>query len=108
MGSLGVVAAQSRGWRPFAIPAAFLLAVTIAVAVVRSLHGSPTPPVPTQSHLYQGRTPKPPTPLVYRVHTGDTLAAIAARRGMSLARIQALNPTASPTALFIGEKIRLR
>ena len=45
---------------------------------------------------------------VYEVQPGDTLSAIAARSGVPLARIRGLNPRLEPTALFIGQKIRLR
>jgi spore germination protein YaaH len=103
-----------RGWRPYAAPAAFLLAATIAVLVARSfMHDGngaapvraprTTTTVPTAAH----RAPAP-RPHLYTVRAGDTLTAIAARSGVPLARIRVLNPSLEPTALFIGEKIRLR
>jgi LysM repeat protein len=42
------------------------------------------------------------------VRAGDTLAAVAARTGVPTARLIALNPSLQPTALFIGQRIRLR
>ena len=44
----------------------------------------------------------------YSVRPGDTLALIATKMGVPLVRIRSLNPAVQPTALFIGEKIRLR
>jgi LysM repeat protein len=42
------------------------------------------------------------------VRAGDTIEGIASRTGVPQARLLALNPKVSPTALFIGEKLRLR
>lgn len=44
----------------------------------------------------------------YTVRTGDTLGAIAERTGVSVERIQQLNPQIDPQALVAGQKIRLR
>jgi hypothetical protein len=109
MDSLRVVAAPGRAWRAYAGPVALLLAATIAAAVFRAVHhtSAPTPP-PAPVRLYQSTTPIPPVKRLYRVVAGDTLAGIATKTDVPLARIRALNPSVSPTALFIGEKIRLR
>ena len=39
---------------------------------------------------------------------GDTLISIAHKTGVSVARIQALNPQVDPQILTSGEKLRLR
>jgi LysM repeat protein len=44
----------------------------------------------------------------YRVRAGDTLSEIAARTGVAVGRIEALNPSVSPTALQTGQRLRLR
>ena len=44
----------------------------------------------------------------YTVKTGDTLAAIAEQVGVTVARLQELNPDLDPQALDSGQKIRLR
>lgn len=44
----------------------------------------------------------------YTVKTGDTLAAIAETVGVSVTRLQELNPALDPQALVSGQKIRLR
>jgi hypothetical protein len=45
---------------------------------------------------------------VYTVKTGDTLAGIAANVGVSVERLQELNPELDPQALVSGQKIQLR
>lgn len=44
----------------------------------------------------------------YVVQNGDTLTSIAHRTGVSVARIQELNPDVDPQILISGEKLRLR
>lgn len=44
----------------------------------------------------------------YTVKTGDTLGAIAERTGVSVERLQELNPELDPQALVSGQKIKLR
>jgi LysM repeat protein len=45
---------------------------------------------------------------VYTVATGDTLAEIAAKVGLTVAQLQELNPELDPQALVSGQKIKLR
>lgn len=102
-------AVRGRGWKAFAGPAAFLLAATIAVVVVRSVRHAdrPSSPAPRGSTVVS-KHPVAPAPRSYTVQAGDTVAAIAAKTGVPVVRIRALNPRLQPTALFIGEKIRLK
>jgi LysM repeat protein len=44
----------------------------------------------------------------YTVKAGDTLGAIAEKTGVSVERLQALNPELDPQALVAGQKIKLR
>jgi len=44
----------------------------------------------------------------YTVQSGDTLESIATKRGTTVARLEQLNPGADPTALRVGEKIRVK
>ncbi len=55
--------------------------------------------VTTTKHKKQKRT--------YRVKSGDVLSIIAARTGVSLERIQALNPSLDANALQTGQVIKL-
>jgi LysM repeat protein len=95
-----------RTWRTFAVPTAFLLAVTIAVVIVHgALHRGHTSKAPTATskpaHVVAG-------PKVYIVRAGDTLASIAGKTGVTTSRLLRLNPKLQPTSLFLGEKVRLR
>ena len=47
-------------------------------------------------------------PATYVVQNGDTLTSIAHDTGVSVARIQALNPGVDPQILISGEKLKLR
>jgi LysM repeat protein len=49
-----------------------------------------------------------PAARYYKVRPGDTLTAVAGRTGVSVVRLLHLNPKLQPTALFIGERIRLK
>ena len=102
-----------QDWRRYAAPAAFLLAVTIAVVLVRSgLEHSPS----TSSTSSTTRA-IPPSPQVsttankreyWTVRAGDTFGVISSKTGVSVARIQRLNPKVTSTSLFIGEKVRIK
>jgi LysM repeat protein len=48
------------------------------------------------------------TPATYEVQSGDTLISIAHRNGVSVARIEALNPEVDPQILIAGETLKLR
>ena len=108
MGRLGLV--DRRRLARVAAPLAFLAAVTVAVLLVRagldeaSTRSEPTPPTAT--------APTTTTPVsarrFYRIRAGDTLAAIAPRFGLTEAELVALNPGIEPTALRIGQRIRVR
>jgi LysM repeat protein len=104
-----VVAIPSRSWRPFAAPAAFLAAVTLAVVGARALwpHHTARATQPVR-HQAKATATAPAAPRYYRVRAGDTLAAIAVRTKTPVARLRSLNPAVQPTALFIGQRLRLR
>jgi LysM repeat protein len=54
------------------------------------------------------RTRRAPRRSTYTVKTGDTLAGIAEKTDVSIARLQELNPELDPQALVSGQKIKLR
>ena len=110
-------------WRRYAAPAAFLLAATIAVLLVRSgLEAGGSSPTSatapaTTVHKIVSTTPtttskkKTSTTSAQRfwtVQAGDTFGVISSKTGVPVATIEQLNPTVKSTSLFIGEKIRLR
>jgi LysM repeat protein len=51
--------------------------------------------------------PRPVRP-TYTVKLGDTLGLIAEKTGVSVERIEALNPELDPQNLIVGQKIKLR
>lgn len=109
-------------------PAAFLLAVTIVVLLVRSgvsggvsttgsgtlgsaSHAS-TASAPGRSATAPGvrssTAPRASAAQSYTVRKGDTFSSIAAKTGTTVARIEALNPGVSSNALQVGQKIRVK
>jgi LysM repeat protein len=115
-------------WRRFVAPAAFLLAATIAIVLIRAGIDSgqdhkststvvvPVPPqkrVSTTGSKAKSRSTSTSTTTTagrqfWTVQAGDTFSVIASKSGVSVATIETLNPNASSTTLHIGEKIRVR
>jgi LysM repeat protein len=117
----------------YGAPAAFLAAVTIAAILVKAglNGGSGTPPttvaLPTTSTT-TGATTKivltTPTggtgstsattatttagATYYVVQSGDTLGSIAGKVGTTVDQLTTLNPGIDPTALHIGQRIRVK
>jgi LysM repeat protein len=99
---------------------AFLLAVTIAVLLIRAgLHGDDT-----QTTTHQGpvttapTTAKPQTTTnvrtqttgaqFYTVQTGDTFGSISAKTGVPIAELERLNPEVSSNSLQVGQRLRVK
>jgi LysM repeat protein len=105
---------REEDWRRYAAPAAFLLAVTVAVVLVRSglEHGSSQPSTPTTTTRRVAPSPQVTTTRskkeYWRVRAGDTFGVISEKTGVPVARIQRLNPKTTSTSLFIGEKVRIK
>jgi LysM repeat protein len=102
-------------------PVVFLLAVTIAVLLVRSAvqrgpgAGSattlgPAATVSTQTRTSTGATAETGSAerRYYTVQKGDTFGSIAARLRTTAAKLEALNPKVNPTTLQVGQKIRTK
>jgi hypothetical protein len=99
-----------------AAPAAFLLAVTIAVLLVRAgLHGDDdeeqTQPVTlartTRAQLTTATSRPRLTQRTYTVREGDTLDQIALDFDTTVERLLELNPGIEPTALRPGQRLRV-
>jgi len=110
-------------WRRYAAPAAFLLAATVAIVLVRSGMdagndaGTRTRSIPTlpRKHVAttttttrRHTTTSTSGQAFWTVQAGDTFGVISTKSGVPVATIERLNPNVSSTSLFIGEKIRLR
>ena len=102
----------------FAAPAAFLVAATIAVLLVRSALSddqATPPPSTTNATTTQATTTGGPTGTTttggerafYEIQAGDTLETIAAEHGTTVEQLLVLNPDIDPVALSIGQRIRV-
>jgi LysM repeat protein len=106
----------------FAAPAAFLLAATIAVLLVRSAltngDEAATPPAATTTATTTAEKPsdtvtgKTTTDAAgsefYEIQAGDTLAVVADQHDTTVERLLVLNPDVDPVALTIGLRIRVK
>jgi LysM repeat protein len=97
----------------WAAPVAFLAAITIGALVVRAglehgKHPAKTPTTTASSRKRNGHHRHRRHHLRrYTVQSGDTLGSIAAKTGTSVAQLERLNPGINPTALRVGERIRV-
>jgi LysM repeat protein len=99
-----------------AAPAAFLAGITIAVLLVRSglSDGETTTAaqtsVATTAATTTASTPTAtqPTPVFVEVESGGTLDQIALDNDTTVERLLLLNPGLDPTALQVGQRIRVR
>jgi LysM repeat protein len=107
---------QRRGRTParYLAPLALVLvAVAVLVVVGSTETGSDAQDKgdkASRTSRTQQRTDTAPrrTPATYTVRTGDTLGAIAEKTGVSVARLQELNPELDPQQLLSGQMIKLR
>jgi LysM repeat protein len=104
---------MERGWRAelkrYGAPAAFLLAVTIAVLLVRSgLHHHAAPASVTTTVETTTAAPQTHRPRYYKLRAGETLSDVAVRFNTTVDQLLALNPRVKPTALIVGQRIRVR
>lgn len=117
----------ARAWLArFAAPAAFLLAATVAVLIVRAglRSDEPAPRRSARETTTTTRTTARPPPATmtrprttatrparpqrfYVVETGDTLATIADEYDTTVERLLELNPDVDPVALSIGQRVRV-
>ena len=103
----------------YAAPAAFLLAATIAVLLVRSAltngDETDTPPAVTTTAPTTEREPTTATTTApaadaefYEIQAGDTLAVVADEHSTTVEQLMVLNPDVDPVALRIGQRIRVK
>jgi len=95
-------------------PLALLLAVAAVLVVVQASNESDGSKDDTASKTstQQGTTTTPQKPRrvrpTYTVKLNDTLGLISEKTGVSVERIEALNPDLDPQNLIVGQKIKLR
>ena len=110
----------------FGAPAAFLVAVTVAVLLVKSgldNEGERTTPTVGALPTTAATTTRPTTTLVltsptasvtttpgaeyYVIQSGDTLGTIAEKYDTTVEELLTLNPDVDPTALHPGDRLRV-
>ena len=107
----------------YAAPAAFLLAATVAILLVRAgldNGDKSTPPSVTTTEAPRTTTEQEPgttqtgTATVpadaefYEIEPGDTLAVIADQHDTTVEQLLLLNPDIDPVALTVGQRIRVK
>jgi hypothetical protein len=107
----------------YAAPGLFLLAVTVAVLLIRSgLGGGSSGPTTTHTgpvtHASTAATPPPGTTRqgatttffeqFYTVASGDTFGSISAKTGVPISRLEQLNPGVSTNTLQVGQRLRVK
>jgi LysM repeat protein len=100
----------------WAAPVAFLAAVTIGALVVRAgfqqggHHRAQSPTTTVVSKTKKKKHPRSHKGhhRTYTIQSGDTLGSIAAKTGTTVARLEQLNPGIDPTALHVGQTIRVQ
>ena len=106
----------------YGAPAAFLLAATIAVLLVRAAltddGAATTPPAATTTLPTTTANPadtgtgttttNTAGAEYYKIKGGDTLAVVAEQYGTTVEQLMVLNPDVDPVALTIGQRIRVK
>ena len=104
----------------YAAPVVFLVAVTIAVLLVRSglseSNEGASPPASVTDTSSTTTTTRPGTTTTktsagarfYEIQAGDTLETVAAEFDTTVEQLLILNPEIDPVALGIGERIRVK
>lgn len=111
-------ARQRRELHRYGTPAAFLVAVTIAVLLIKSglgggHGGSTTTHVqpPTRTATRETTTHSTSTTSAaaryYVIQSGDTFGSVAAAQSTSVDALLRLNPGVDPRALHVGQRIRV-
>jgi len=106
---------MARGWQAevkrYGAPIVFLLAVTIAVLLVRSGLQTDSTAV-TGTTATKVTTNAKPVPLrkrrFYKLRAGQTLSDIALRYHTTVDELLVLNPRVDPNSLRVGQRIRVR
>jgi teichoic acid transport system ATP-binding protein len=101
-------------------PLALLLAVAATIAVIAASSGSgggdsgDAGPVDASTSTATGTgtsaqpSPRRPRRATYTVKLNDTLGLISEKTGVSVERLQALNPELDPQSLVVGQTLKLR
>jgi LysM repeat protein len=92
-----------------ALAAAFLVLIVVVSAALNEESGSGGSGNAHAQHIQQTEPEvQKKVPATYVIKSGDTLTAIAHATGVSVAKIERLNPEVDPQILIAGEKLKLR
>ena len=103
---------SSAAARVFAVTALVVALVVAIVVISGALGGGDSNDSKGRKHggqsTHRSASTKRDTPATYVVESGDTLTSIAHEVGVSVARIQVLNPEVDPQILIAGETLKLK
>jgi LysM repeat protein len=102
---------SSASARVFAVTSLVIALIVVIVAVAGSLSGGDSKSSSGQKHGGKSAAHKvhaKPVPATYEVKSGDTLISIAHHTGVTVRRIEELNPEVDPQILVAGEQLKLR
>lgn len=94
----------------YGFPALALAVATAVVVLARPAlqgGGDATRPAPVVSKQQPKARTRSAKATVYSVRSGDTLASIAGKFGTTVDRLAELNPGVDPTALRVGQPLRV-
>lgn len=98
-----------------AAPVAFLAAITTAALLIRAgleqgstQHKTAPPAKTTVATTAVTTTTQGGHVRTYTVQSGDTFESIARKTGTTVRRLEQLNPKVDPTALQVGQVIRVK
>jgi LysM repeat protein len=92
-----------------ALAAAFVVLIVVVSAALNDNGSESTANGHSQQvHQHQEAEVQKKVPATYLIKSGDTLTAIAHATGVSVAKIERLNPEVDPQILIAGEKLKLR
>lgn len=95
--------------RVFAVAALAVALIVAIIAISSALGGGDSDDSSGRQHSVKThKTHHEHVPVTYEVKSGDTLISIAQRMGVSVVRIEALNPEIDPQSLIVGEQLKLR
>jgi LysM repeat protein len=95
-----------------ALAAAFVVLIVVVSAALNGSGSGESGNVHAQhGHHKESEEPEEvqkKVPATYVIKSGDTLTAIAHATGVSVAKIERLNPEVDPQILIAGEKLKLK
>jgi LysM repeat protein len=104
--------------RAIALSALIVAILAIGIVIASNTGGGHSgkgnhPGKQAEHHKHKGKSQenggdKGPIPATYTVKSGDTLTSIAADTGVSVVKIQELNPNIDPQILVEGQELKLR